>query len=218
MIERDYIMRMINQLTRALARILMLKKEHQYAEALKEINTSGRTLLGVDLGMMHMFSDTQLLQLFGKDDTLEIPKCYILGLLLKEDAELLHLQGNEEQSLTTAMKSLSLLTETYIRHAEPVEPGHIGHVDSVIEYLAGAGLPVELREKVFRFYAATGRYDKAEDCLFDLLELSPSLRQEGIQFYTLLLEKADEELERGNLPRDEVVQGLADLQVRYPNI
>jgi len=214
MIERDYIMRMVTQLTRALARILFLKKEEQFPEAVAEIDATGRTLLGVDLAMMRLFSQAQLLQLFGKDDTLEIPKCYVLGVLLKEEADLMRLQGDGEQSKGVALKALSLLTETYLRHGEVVEPDHISHVDFAIDLLAGTDLPPEIMAKVFRFYAAIGRYDKAEDALFDLLTLDSSYLPEGLRFYQDLLEKTDDNLQNGNLPRDEVIQALEDLQAR----
>ncbi len=217
MIERDYFMRMVTLLTRALAQILFLKKGRQFPEAVKEINTAGRTLLGVDLDMMHMLSEEQLVQLFGKDDALEIPKCYVLGVLLKEEAEILRLQGETAQSIPGAKKALGLLLTTYLRHGEVVEPEHLRHVDEVMAQLTDVALPTGMLADVFRFYAATGRYDKAENALFDLLDADQSYLPEGIRFYQDLLGKSDENLHQGNLPRDEVMDALTDLESRKPS-
>lgn len=59
-----------------------------------------------------------------------------------------------------------------------------------------------------------GNYNKAENILFE--ELSKSNSQEiyqiALDFYSLLLEKSDDELKKGNFSREEVYQGLEDIK------
>lgn len=72
----------------------------------------------------------------------------------------------------------------------------------------------ELNRKLQRYYYLVGNYAKAEDLLFKLIEdvidldIHKELLTEGINFYENLLGKTDLELEKGNLPRDEVVDGI----------
>jgi len=62
-----------------------------------------------------------------------------------------------------------------------------------------------------------GEFNKAENMLFD--EISKNNSQEfyfvAVDFYNLLLEKSDEELEKANFTREEIYQGLQDLKKLY---
>lgn len=75
---------------------------------------------------------------------------------------------------------------------------------------------VELNEKIFQYYRITGRYSKAEDLLYSMIDKSSyidkkRLIEEGNMFYKNILSKTDEELENGNLPRNEVLDGMNEL-------
>ncbi len=66
-----------------------------------------------------------------------------------------------------------------------------------------------------QYATAVGRFDRAEDALFKALALAPGtpeLVQMGEEFYQALLQRDDEELSAGGLPRDEVVDSLAELR------
>ena len=63
------------------------------------------------------------------------------------------------------------------------------------------------------YYEQQGAYAAAEDVLFDMLEDddSDAARATGREFYSRMLSLTDDELEAGELPRDEVTEGLARL-------
>ncbi|HEY5589028.1 MAG TPA: DUF6483 family protein [Candidatus Paceibacterota bacterium] len=69
-------------------------------------------------------------------------------------------------------------------------------------------------------YEISGAYDKSEDILYKLLEsidkkdieMYRYTINEGIKFYEDLLNKNDKELKKGNLPRNEVIDGLNELK------
>lgn len=60
-----------------------------------------------------------------------------------------------------------------------------------------------------------GEYNKAEDLLFKELEKSKSneIYNIGVKFYNLMLERSDEELEKGDFSRDEIYRGLEDMKM-----
>lgn len=57
-------------------------------------------------------------------------------------------------------------------------------------------------------------YNKAEELIFDELVKNNVLEvyELAIEFYDSLLKKSDEELNKSNFPREEIYQGLKDIQ------
>jgi hypothetical protein len=67
------------------------------------------------------------------------------------------------------------------------------------------------------YHEQEGHFAKAEDGLFAMLEAAPDNREAlaiGLAFYHRLQALSDETLLMGNLPRDEVEAGLAELLAR----
>lgn len=214
MIERDYFMRMINILTQMIARILFLKNNMEFPKALQDIKTTSKTLLGVDESLMQQLSPAQIMQLFGSDLTVAVPKSYVAAVLFKEEAEVRALMGEEEEPARLYLRSLTLLLDVYAWANEPIEHDHPKLIEEVLEKLHGFILPTDLLEKLFHYRERVGQYDKAENLLYDILDVKPGFKTEGMLFYKRLLEKKDEELARGGLPREEVVEGLEKLKGR----
>jgi len=68
---------------------------------------------------------------------------------------------------------------------------------------------------VLSFYEKIAKYGKAEDVLYELLEekqYSSEIVNVGMDFYNKLLLKSDDELIKGNLPRDEIIDSLKKLK------
>jgi hypothetical protein len=212
MIERDYVMRMINILVAMIARILMYKQKKDFPAALREIEATGRTLLGVDRNLVSQFSPAQLMDLFGADLTVAVPKAYALAILLKEEADVVRQMGDQAESDRLNLRSLSLFLDTLFKGEIPVEPRHLELIGQVLESLRGCTLPADMLVKVFRFHERMGNYDRAENTLFEILEVQPEFREEGLWFYRRLMEKPDAELEAGNLPRSEVVESMREIE------
>jgi len=90
----------------------------------------------------------------------------------------------------------------------------VAAVAPLLDKLDEYELPFEINDLLWRFHEQTGDFAKAEDALFDLLDDAPDLVPEGIDFYERLATLTDAELLEGDLPRDEVAAGLAELQAR----
>ena len=214
MIEQDYFMRMISMLTQMLAKIILHRDLKEFPQALLEIENTGKTLLGIDRTLIRQLSGTQLMQLFGSDLTVALPKSYVLAIILKEEADTRGLMGESEESAELYRKSLSLLLKTLLKSGEPIEERHATLIEEVLGCVDESGMTAELLEDVFRYHEYSGRYGKAEDTLYDILDLDPAFVVEGLGFYQRLLLKSDAELEAGGLPRDEVSQGIAAIERR----
>jgi hypothetical protein len=213
-IEQDYFMRMVSMLAGMLTRILFLKNQRDFPHALLEVQATGRTLLGIDNTLIRQFSPAQLKVLLGTDPSLAIPRSYILGLLLKEESEIRSMMGEEDEAGLLNLKSLELLIDAWLGEGKALAPGHTDNVDSLLAGSGGSALPPGLLEKVMAYHEGRGHFDMAENVLFDILAATPEFSTEGLQFYRRLLTKSDEDLRAGNLPREEILEGIAELKTR----
>lgn len=208
MIERDYIMRMIQMLVQVVARILFLKHGEQYPEALNEIQKASKQILGIELEVLRRLSDNQMIDLLSLDASLGIPKCYAAGMLLKEEAEILAATKSPADSIDSFAKALSLLTESGIRHRGPFDFSHGEAIDFVAKKLQGRDVPIHTLKKLFCYYELVHHYAKAAGVLFEVIKKEPSFTAEGARFYESLAEKTDKELIDGNISRLEIDAGL----------
>ena len=194
-----------------IARILFLKNKKEFPTALLDIQTTAKTLLGINGDMARRLSPAQIMQLFGSDLTVAVPKSYVAAILFKEEADVRALMGEEDEPAQLYVRALTLLLDVLEWANEPVEPNHVQITEEVVEKLKGYSLPADLLDKLLGFHERMGRYDKAENLLFEILEIKPEYKAEGMLFYKRLLEKKDEELERGGLPRPEILEGIEEM-------
>jgi len=212
MINRDYILRMIEQLSRFLSRALLMRDAKEYTEAVTEVKKAGKMFLGLNPEAMDALSDNDLIRLWRVAQDLDAEKCALAAQIFRAEGEVYEDQGDVDKATVSYLKSLSLLTETINFLKEKIPSELIASVDFLAEHLDITTIPFHLQRKVFTTYATIGRYSKAEDLLFEMVEEDASFADEGKRFYELLLKRTDEELEKGNLPRAEVLEGLAHLE------
>ncbi|HUI64694.1 MAG TPA: DUF6483 family protein [Bacteroidota bacterium] len=212
MIEQDYIMRIITTLAAFLARVLLLKQKKDFPRALLEIQTTGRTLLGIDRTMIRQLRPEEIARLLGVDPTLSAPKCYVLGVLLSEESEIRRLQGEADEAAWLDTTALSLLIDAYQKAGEGLEAKHVTLIDTLCHRIPPELLGREQLDKVFRFYEQIAQFGKAENVLYELLRIDDGYHAEAIRFYERLLSKPDKDLEAGGLPRDELVEALNSLR------
>jgi len=211
-IERDYILRMFKLLGQALSRILFFKEIKRYDEALAEVDNAVKSILGLNIDMIERMPIAGLKDILGSDPALLHSKLCAAGALLKEKGEISEIQGKVDESMRLYMKSLSLFMEELPVFEDLEEEKGIRAIDFVIDKLKEYELSPEMKKRLAAYFEKMGRYDKLEDILFEITEEDRSFLQNGISFYERLLLKSDRELEEGHLPRNEVQDGITELQ------
>ena len=210
MIERDIIMRMVQQLAAAIAKVLVHKNLQQYEEAIKEIDDACRGLIGMKWDFLRTFSGDQLSALL---PVAEHPaKALAACELLREGSALLALQGKPEESAQQAMKAFSLFTELLEQDRRYLKLAPVESFASLLRDLESTELPVALEKKRFHFYEITGEFAKARASLNAVIGQEPAFRKEEPGFYHRLERASDEDLVKGGLTRQDVVDGLAALK------
>ena len=211
MINRDYIMRMIEQLGRVVAKVLLLRESNQHLEAVDEIRKAGKLLLGLNAEAMDKLSDRELIMLWTVGGELDAGKCSLAAGLFKTEGEILEHRGDTAKASASFVKGLSLIVETICSLKEDIPSEIKGTFSSLLQQFDSDSLSLDMRKKAFRALVFIGNFAKAEDILFGIVHEDRTFVEEGKRFYGQLLKRTDKELNDGNLPRDEVVKSLAEL-------
>ena len=214
MIRQDYIMRMIEQLVRVLMEAAALKKAQKYTEALLTVDQALQQLSGFDSKFVNSLPDDSLIALLKTGDALDADKCIIMADLLEMEGDIYEVQGQFEESYYRHLKALNLFLAAFLSHTQTSLPHHFAQIEPIIEKLEPYDLPRETKHKLWPYYEQVGRYAQAEDLLYELIEAEPGSNElvgQGISFYQRLLQRSNQQLITGNLPRAEIEEGLAEL-------
>ena len=214
LITRDYFLRMIHQLAAVLARVMNFNRIELYDKALEDIQASSKQLLGMDLRFLTALSDEEFVRLLSLGERFDVEKCVVAGELLRLVGEVKEREGDEGQRFHCYSTSLSLFLELLIRESGVLPKEYYEEIELLIGKVSSYEVPVTLKAKLFRYYEAIGRFDAAENKLFEIVEQDPEFLGEGMKFYGRLRTKTEEELGRGNLPRDEIEASARDLEKR----
>ncbi len=214
MIRQDYIMRMIEQLLRVLTEATALKKATKYEEALLALDQALKELSGFEAKFINALPDESLITMLKVGDALDADKCIIIADLLEAEGDILAAQAQFTESYYRHLKALNLFLAAFLSRTQTNLPHHLAQIPVVVEKLAAYELPLATRRRLWPYYEGVGRYAEAEDVLYELFEAEPESKElvsQGIAFYRRLLQKGDQELITGNLPRAEIEEGLAEL-------
>jgi hypothetical protein len=217
MINKDYILRMAERVGRALAIILGLRKANRFEEALIYIDDLFLQAVGMTSSFINSVTEETLLHMLSPLGDLDINKCLWVAVLLKAEGEIYEDQGDMKESYYRYLKSLRLFLEVQLHERALRTSNFSVETEELLQKLKEYELPDNIKSKLFAYYELTGRYAKAEDTLFELLEADHANREllrQGIAFYQRLQTKSDFDLTAGNLSRDEVEEGLAELRRR----
>lgn len=217
MIRRDYLLRMIEDFIRVLARIESFKKGQLWQEASQELGEQFQALIGAGPEAIVRMSDTEVMAkiIAGEPTSAVRDKVLMVTRLLKEAGETAAAQGNEEASTAAYMKGLHLLLTAISRDDALECPEYVPSVDAFVNSLQGVELPFHTQGLLMQHYENAGVYAKAEDALFAMVNDGPAERELldfGISFYQRLQGRTDNQLAEGNLPRAEVEAGLKELR------
>jgi hypothetical protein len=216
MIRRDYILRMIEEFIRALAKINGLKQQQRWREADTSLEEQATSLTGTDLATICTLTDTELLArlLQTGEFQAQSEKSFMLARVVIEAAEVADAENRNLQSQALRLKALHLLLHTSLRGEVYEWPEFVPAIDLVLQRLDRAQLPIHTQALLMQYFERTGQFAKAEDALHAMLEVAapnPQLRELAVSFYHRLLVQSDTALEDGNLPRSEIETALKEI-------
>lgn len=216
MIRRDYILRMIEEFMRALARIQSLQAGERWTEAALTTDEEFKRLLAVDALHALQLSDVVLLAKLAEGEPTHSvqDRALMVATLFKKAGDTSLAQEKAEESRQYYVRGLHLLLDVLGRSEDFECPAFVPKVEEFVERLHDT-MSMPTQALLMQHYERTGQFDRAEDMLFAMLEVQPfneKLVEFGITFYERLQRLSDSTLEAGNLPRVEIEGGLDELR------
>jgi len=220
MINKDYILRMAERFGRYLAIILRLREYNKQEEALLYIDELFLQTTGLTTGFINSASEEMLLNLISPLGVLNVEKCLWMAVLLQQEGDIYVELGKSNESYYRYLKALHLFLEVASHNSDVKDIDITMAIEDILNKLAEYELPLKTNNKIFRYFEKMGSYARAEDVLFEMVEgeekekepASDEIIEQGIAFYNRLLKKSDTDLKAGNLSREEVEEGLAQLE------
>ena len=220
MYQRDYLVRMIQEMTTLIGRALGLKQEKEKQDILQE----WEDLLDRRFRMTGPLADTlsveAIIQLFDRHGRIQADELQAFSIILFERAELIRdiqlsqkdRETCEAEYIQRVIKSYELLLEAMLHGSDrrmlPVDK----HIRHAAQLLKPYKLPATLYERLWRWHDQEGRYAEAENACYDWMndEPDPTRRQQVLAWYQQLLLHTDQALEEGGLSREEVHEALEE--------
>lgn len=217
MINKDYILRLAEQMGRTLAILLRLREYNQHEEALISIDNLFLKYLGLTSRFINSLPEERLLQTFSPMGTgiVNTHSCLWAAVLLKAEGDIYEAQENSTESYYRYHKALYLLLAALLHDPGAADADLPINVAELLRKLEEYELSQPIKQQLFAYYEHMGSYAQAEDILFDALETGehdPALIEQGEAFYHRLLLKSHADLTAGNFSREEVEEGLAQLR------
>lgn len=214
--QRDYLIRMIWQFTDMLGQMGGLRKQRKAGLVEVKMEEWLGNNLGISLELVRGLSAKDLIQLLTGGKPMEADKLILIGKLLREDGEGTELEAGPDRAFPLYDKALQLLL--HAREQGRVEVDYLDlseEIEQLIDKLHPYSLEPELLKNLSHYFEETGRYARAEDYWYEWKEHPdggmPAIAY-GIAMYERWLSLPDHLLEKGNLPREEVVEGMRQLE------
>ena len=212
MIQRDYVLRLIEQFFQALRKALHAQEEKDYSGALETLRKAYRSFLGADADLGDSQSADDLLASM-RDGLLGPEQIAMAAKLLKEEADIRESLDDPDRALVCRRKALRLYLEVFCGPGAPRLESFFGEIGQLAEMLTVDGVSLDSARLLPLYWERVGRFDEAEDALFNAARSAPAgdgLWEIGSGFYERLRGLDDRELEEGGLPRDEVEDGARE--------
>lgn len=225
LVQRDYILRIIEQFGEVLTHVLHLRRGGSAIEARQYIDESIGRLIGMEPDAVYDRSAAELTgEIRGRLSRHQQPQLVrdqlvVLAGLLHESAHIFDDTGDADRARADRLKALEL----YVEVLTVDEPGCVpaeAAIDAILSELTDDPPPQIMRQLVVA-YETSGRFDDAEDWLFHVLDAmpdDPAALSDGIAFYERLLTLDDVTLADGGLPEDEALAGLTELLERQASV
>ena len=178
--------------------------------AFQLINKELKSLVGLDFNTIDSLAFSSVKTMVSRDNQYNSEKYVALAEILSLQGNVLERTGDEGGKIFYYNKALDSFIEAYSED-DGTDKKYLKDAENLVNSLGEYQLTVKEEKNRLLIYELLGQYDNAEDILFELLKSvddKEDIKKFGIEFYNRLKEKTAEELENGNLPLEEVEDGL----------
>ncbi|MBR2563367.1 MAG: hypothetical protein IKE29_01930 [Paenibacillus sp.] len=230
MFRKDYLVRMVEEMTEAIGKAFTLRQQRKHTEALSELDEMMRRQFGMNLSLLNSLPAEDVIDMFRFRGVIEVDNLQQAARLIEEEAyiyqEKARVEGIDDQekldaqdaALVRLMRALHFYLYALNHGANRELLQAPERVEGVIEQIQGYELPARTEKQLALYREQQGRYDAAENGWYRLLHLGVDYpvqyEEDARAFYQRLTKLTDEQLERGGLPRDEVEEAISQIKAR----
>lgn len=185
-------------------------------KAKERVNKELKALIGLDINTIDILSFKSIEELISKEKQYNTEKYIAFGELMQLEGEIFSKENKENEKIGYYEKSLEGFYKAYSED-DSIDSKYLEDAVDVVAELSNYDFSLDIDKKIFKIYEMANRFDKAEDTLFYMLRKTNndgSIILEGMKFYNRLKERELEELIEGNLPIEEVDDGISELERR----
>lgn len=201
-------MRMIEQMSEVAGQVMGLRQQRKQEEALLVIDELLDRKFRMNSKVIKQLSDADLVRIMTLHGVVETANLHAIALLIKEESEILNELGRTDQVFALQLKAFHLFMRLSLLDAPAMLRTPSEEAAEMAAKLDVYELPEATRLLMYEWHEGDGRYDEAENVLYELLEDGVLIPEDAVDFYRRLLLLPDESLIAGGLPRDEVAEGL----------
>ena len=158
MTQRDYILRIAENIGRALAQIIYEREIHDYQGALSLIDELFKQTVGAGSGFIHAVSDETVLAMLTLLGILNVEKALLIATLLKAEGDIYEDQGNPDAAYESYLKALNLFLEILLRDDHLHDLRLSPEVEDILGKLEAYELPLDTRRLLFQYYEQRREY------------------------------------------------------------
>lgn len=211
MLKSYYTTKMIEQFNKAMEKINSLKIDNDWNSILAVIDSAFKEIFRLGSDFFDSLSYENVLDIVTMNGSIEQDRCIIVAKFLEEEAEAYNHMKYENESMMLMEKSFKLFLEAYSTEQKAELGRYIDDIKNMYDKMYYIEIDDKSKLQLIYYFEAEGIYTKCEDLLYDIIESSNNSEdyiKKGIEFYKRLLGKSDYELEKADLPRNEVTDGL----------
>jgi len=156
MTQKDYILRIAEDVGRALAQIIYHQEIRDYQGALSLIDELFKQTVGAGSGFIHAISEETLLAMLSILGILNIEKALLIATLLKAEGDIYEDQGNPDAAYDSYLKSLNLFLEILLRDDNLHDLRVFPQVKDLLGKLEEYELPLNTSRLLSQYYEQIG--------------------------------------------------------------
>ncbi|MGE5627616.1 MAG: DUF6483 family protein [Solirubrobacterales bacterium] len=185
-----------------------------YKSALGSVEEAFKEFFRLDSKFFNSLSEDNLLDIIKTNNIMDLYKCIIMSKLLMEEGIIYEKLYGENKSFYLYQKSLYLYIEALLNFDEESEINQYkSDIKILIDKLSEYKLSYKLQKQIVSYCIKEGEYDNAENFVYEMLQDSrEDYKEYAISFYKELLSKDDDDLNKGRLPREEIIESLGSLE------
>ncbi|NGZ77886.1 DUF6483 family protein [Saccharibacillus alkalitolerans] len=216
MLRKDYLTRMIEEMTEAVGAMLGLRREQKNEQALEKLDGLLKRNFRMSEQMLRSLPPEELIGLFRQRDGVDAESLQLVARMLQENGEIRENMGEEQEAAAVRIKALHLYLFAALNGGSRELVDYPERIAELYALLERYRLPAEAERLVMLYEEREGRYVQAEDAMYRMLNASaendPNALEEGRMFYARLSGLDEERLQAGGLTREELEEGIEALR------